>query len=170
MCVHTPHACMRRTHIGRGRVYADRRAAYRRAAAYSAGGWNEGAGGARARILTCSRCRAARVFFFFASPDLPPSSPSSLSPFSWYLLLPHLLSLLRSTRVGPDTEAQFDDDFWEALDGVCNALDNVQACAARGGSGTRRRRCRCTQAAPAPGGAVSAGRLQGVALLLPSPR
>ena len=35
--------------------------------------------------------------------------------------------VLGSTRVGPDTETQFDDDFWEALDGVCNALDNVQA-------------------------------------------
>jgi hypothetical protein len=33
-----------------------------------------------------------------------------------------------STRVGPDTEELFDDDFFEALDGVCNALDNVQVC------------------------------------------
>jgi len=32
-----------------------------------------------------------------------------------------------STRVGPDTEDLFDDDFFEGLDGVCNALDNVQA-------------------------------------------
>ena len=31
-----------------------------------------------------------------------------------------------STRVGPDTEELFDDDFFEAIDGVCNALDNVQ--------------------------------------------
>lgn len=31
-----------------------------------------------------------------------------------------------STRVGPDTEELFDDDFFENLDGVCNALDNVQ--------------------------------------------
>ena len=30
-------------------------------------------------------------------------------------------------RVGPETEDIFDDDFWEALSGVCNALDNVQA-------------------------------------------
>jgi ubiquitin-activating enzyme E1 len=32
-----------------------------------------------------------------------------------------------STKMGPDTEDLFDDDWFEALDGVCNALDNVQA-------------------------------------------
>jgi len=30
-------------------------------------------------------------------------------------------------RVGPDTEKVYDDDFFEGLDGVCNALDNVDA-------------------------------------------
>ena len=30
-------------------------------------------------------------------------------------------------RVGPDTENIYTDDFFEALDGVANALDNVQA-------------------------------------------
>jgi ubiquitin-activating enzyme E1 len=30
-------------------------------------------------------------------------------------------------RVGPETEGTFDDDFWESMSGVCNALDNVQA-------------------------------------------
>ncbi|KAJ3300161.1 SPS-sensor component ptr3 [Borealophlyctis nickersoniae] len=30
-------------------------------------------------------------------------------------------------RVGPETESVFDDDFWEALTGVANALDNVDA-------------------------------------------
>jgi ubiquitin-activating enzyme E1 len=29
--------------------------------------------------------------------------------------------------VGPDTEAKFDDAFWNHLDGVCNALDNIKA-------------------------------------------
>ena len=29
--------------------------------------------------------------------------------------------------VGPKTEDSFDDDFWMALDGVCNALDNMEA-------------------------------------------
>lgn len=30
-------------------------------------------------------------------------------------------------RVGPDTERIYDDDFFESLDGVTNALDNVDA-------------------------------------------
>lgn len=30
-------------------------------------------------------------------------------------------------RVGPDTEGIFDEAFWESLDGVTNALDNVEA-------------------------------------------
>jgi len=33
----------------------------------------------------------------------------------------------RLDRLGADTEHVFDDDFWEGLSGVCNALDNVQA-------------------------------------------
>ncbi|NXW25926.1 UBA1 enzyme, partial [Circaetus pectoralis] len=33
----------------------------------------------------------------------------------------------RPDRVGPDTERVYDDDFFEALDGVANALDNVDA-------------------------------------------
>ena len=30
-------------------------------------------------------------------------------------------------RVGPDNEEFFNDDFWEGLDFVVNALDNVKA-------------------------------------------
>ncbi|RJE16932.1 ubiquitin-activating enzyme E1 [Aspergillus sclerotialis] len=30
-------------------------------------------------------------------------------------------------RVGPDTEHIFNEKFWESLDGVTNALDNVDA-------------------------------------------
>lgn len=30
-------------------------------------------------------------------------------------------------RVGPDTEKVYDDDFFESLNGVTNALDNVDA-------------------------------------------
>jgi ubiquitin-activating enzyme E1 len=29
--------------------------------------------------------------------------------------------------VGPNTENVFNDDFWMSLDGVCNALDNMEA-------------------------------------------
>ncbi len=30
-------------------------------------------------------------------------------------------------RVSPDTEKVFNDEFWEGLDGVLNALDNIKA-------------------------------------------
>ena len=30
-------------------------------------------------------------------------------------------------RVGPETERVYDDDFFESLNGVANALDNVDA-------------------------------------------
>eukprot|EP00455_Lapot_gusevi_P021711 TRINITY_DN2271_c0_g2_i1.p1 TRINITY_DN2271_c0_g2~~TRINITY_DN2271_c0_g2_i1.p1 ORF type:complete len:1029 (-),score=470.59 TRINITY_DN2271_c0_g2_i1:92-3154(-) len=33
----------------------------------------------------------------------------------------------QSNRVAPETQDIYDDDFWEGLDGVCTALDNVQA-------------------------------------------
>lgn len=33
----------------------------------------------------------------------------------------------RQDRVGPETENVYTDDFFEKLDGVANALDNVQA-------------------------------------------
>lgn len=29
--------------------------------------------------------------------------------------------------MGPDTEDTYNDDFWMGLDGVCTALDNVEA-------------------------------------------
>lgn len=32
-----------------------------------------------------------------------------------------------SLRVGPETETTFNSSFYESLDGVCNALDNVEA-------------------------------------------
>lgn len=33
----------------------------------------------------------------------------------------------QENRVGPDTENIYTDEFFEALDGVANALDNVDA-------------------------------------------
>lgn len=33
----------------------------------------------------------------------------------------------QQNRVGPETEHVYDDDFFEQLDGVANALDNVDA-------------------------------------------
>jgi ubiquitin-activating enzyme E1 len=32
-----------------------------------------------------------------------------------------------SSRVGPETENEFNSKFYGALDGVCNALDNIEA-------------------------------------------
>ncbi|XP_059588518.1 ubiquitin-like modifier-activating enzyme 1 [Alligator mississippiensis] len=40
---------------------------------------------------------------------------------------PQLHITSQQERVGPDTERVYDDDFFEALDGVANALDNVDA-------------------------------------------
>ena len=33
----------------------------------------------------------------------------------------------KEDRVGPETENVYTDDFFEALDGVVNALDNIDA-------------------------------------------
>jgi ubiquitin-activating enzyme E1 len=33
----------------------------------------------------------------------------------------------QSNRVAPETQDVYDDAFWEQLDGVCTALDNMQA-------------------------------------------
>jgi hypothetical protein len=41
---------------------------------------------------------------------------------------PWMIHTCISFQVGPDTEELFDDEFFEGLDGVCNALDNVQVC------------------------------------------
>eukprot|EP00048_Salpingoeca_helianthica_P014885 m.224042 g.224042 ORF g.224042 m.224042 type:complete len:1016 (-) comp16384_c0_seq1:92-3139(-) len=40
---------------------------------------------------------------------------------------PHVHITARNTRVGPDTEPIYNDTFFSRIDGVCNALDNVEA-------------------------------------------
>lgn len=40
---------------------------------------------------------------------------------------PALKITAHQNRVGPDTERIYDDDFFESLNGVANALDNVDA-------------------------------------------
>lgn len=40
---------------------------------------------------------------------------------------PDVNIVAHQNRVGPETEKIYNDDFFEALDGVCNALDNVDA-------------------------------------------
>lgn len=43
------------------------------------------------------------------------------------MMNPSLNITPQENRVGPDTENIYTDDFFEALDGVANALDNVDA-------------------------------------------
>ncbi|XP_074248483.1 ubiquitin-like modifier-activating enzyme 1 [Saimiri boliviensis] len=40
---------------------------------------------------------------------------------------PHIRVMSHQNRVGPETECIYDDDFFQNLDGVANALDNVDA-------------------------------------------
>ena len=40
---------------------------------------------------------------------------------------PHMCVEAHTNRVGPDTESVYNDEFFERLDAVCNALDNVDA-------------------------------------------
>ena len=40
---------------------------------------------------------------------------------------PDLRITARATRVGKDTEAFYDDAFYATIDGVANALDNIDA-------------------------------------------
>ena len=40
---------------------------------------------------------------------------------------PAFNAIAHQNRVGPETENVYDDTFFESLDGVANALDNVDA-------------------------------------------
>ena len=40
---------------------------------------------------------------------------------------PAVNAVAHQNRVGPETESTYDDNFFESLDGVANALDNVDA-------------------------------------------
>ena len=40
---------------------------------------------------------------------------------------PAFNAIAHQNRVGPETESVYDDTFFESLDGVANALDNVDA-------------------------------------------
>ena len=40
---------------------------------------------------------------------------------------PYIQVTSHQNRVGPDTERIYDDDFFQNLDGVANALDNIDA-------------------------------------------
>jgi len=66
--------------------------------------------------------------FLFRTPDIG-SLKSEAGTRAVVKMNPDLNSKVQaySDRVGPDTERVFDDDFFESLDGVTNALDNVDA-------------------------------------------
>ena len=40
---------------------------------------------------------------------------------------PTMNAIAHQNRVGPESESTYDDKFFESLDGVANALDNVDA-------------------------------------------
>lgn len=40
---------------------------------------------------------------------------------------PRMKVIAQENRVGPDTEEVYNDDFFESLNGVANALDNIEA-------------------------------------------
>uniref|UniRef100_A0A2K5RYN3 Ubiquitin-like modifier-activating enzyme 1 n=1 Tax=Cebus imitator TaxID=2715852 RepID=A0A2K5RYN3_CEBIM len=60
---------------------------------------------------------------------LPSPHSVPLSPLwnSVRQMNPHIRVTSHQNRVGPDTERIYDDDFFQNLDGVANALDNVDA-------------------------------------------
>ncbi len=83
-------------------------------------------------------CRAELLWFLPPPSSLPPL-PSLLSSLplqkpksttaveSVKAMNPHVNAVAHQNRVGPETEGVYDDAFFESLDGVANALDNVDA-------------------------------------------
>lgn len=64
--------------------------------------------------------------FLFRSSDLE-KLKSETAAKAVTKMNPNLHIKAYSNRVGAETENLFNEDFYEALDGVCNALDNVEA-------------------------------------------
>lgn len=64
--------------------------------------------------------------FLFRDTDI--GKPKSIAAAGAILRMnPAMKVVAHEIRVGPETESTFNDEFWESLSGVCNALDNVQA-------------------------------------------
>mmetsp|Transcript_56417 Transcript_56417/g.156170 ORF Transcript_56417/g.156170 Transcript_56417/m.156170 type:complete len:1034 (+) Transcript_56417:90-3191(+) len=64
--------------------------------------------------------------FLFRQPDI--GKPKSLTAAKAAVAMNAELHMdAMEIRVGTDTEDTFDDTFWDSLDGVINALDNIQA-------------------------------------------
>ena len=64
--------------------------------------------------------------FLFRAADIG-AAKSTTAVAAARAMNPSLRATAYETRVGPDTESVFSDGFWEGLDGVCTALDNVDA-------------------------------------------
>lgn len=61
------------------------------------------------------------VFYSFQKPK------STTAVESARAMNPAFNAIAHQNRVGPETENVYDDTFFESLDGVANALDNVDA-------------------------------------------
>ena len=64
--------------------------------------------------------------FLFRSHDVQ-KCKSTVAAGVAHKMNPEINVEAHTNRVGPDTEHVYDDAFFEALDGVCNALDNIDA-------------------------------------------
>lgn len=64
--------------------------------------------------------------FLFRSHDVQ-KCKSTVAADAALRMNPHLNVEAHTNRVGPDTESVYNDKFFENLDGVCNALDNIDA-------------------------------------------
>jgi ubiquitin-activating enzyme E1 len=64
--------------------------------------------------------------FLFRSTDLD-KLKSATAAAAVKKMNPHMRIKSYSNRVGAETENLFNEDFYQSLDGVCNALDNVEA-------------------------------------------
>ena len=65
---------------------------------------------------------------FSPPPLLFPQKPKSTTAVeSARAMNPAFNAIAHQNRVGPETENVYDDNFFESLDGVANALDNVDA-------------------------------------------
>ena len=65
--------------------------------------------------------------FLFRSPDVGQPKSKTAADFVSRIINPQIHIDARQDRVGPETEAIFDDDFYSGLHFVANALDNVDA-------------------------------------------
>ena len=69
-----------------------------------------------------------RIFFFLIHFFLFLQKPKSTTAVEAVRVMnPHINAIAHQNRVGPETEGVYDDGFFESLDGVANALDNVDA-------------------------------------------